>query len=629
MDREQFLALLARFRGDGDPLTVDELNQLSAYVTEHSADREAVTADELGEVRDLCRALGEDDEVTIPALQAAVAVVTAIDTAAAARDEEDAAEQAERDALRLQLLGEQPADEAGDDEAGDGDGAGEGEAGGDGEAGEGDGGAGDAGTGDGAGDGGDGAGAAGDGGAGDAEREPVGAATAAGGAGGAGTGTRARSVPTTLRRPGGEHQPGRRRLMNRIRRDGGGEFDTLDTLGEQMVERRASFLSGNQSGVAEKVTIGSILAEFQDDRILDPEQPALTARRLSAVTASVHNQPADTYDAAVASGGFCAPAMPYYGIMQLATASRPFRAGLQQFDASRGRITHRVPPAFLDFSTAVAIWTGDNDALPGSAGPTTKPCLRVECPELADSEVYAVTECLEYGNFMARTDPETVRNATDNTLAAFARKAEVRLIDLMKAASTPVNGGAVLGAYRDLLYQIGVAALGYRSRERMDMNAVLEIRLPAWAWTMARFDLMRGMPGDGTLAGAQQWIDRFLAENNLRVASLYIDSPTSGVQQVFGPQHSGSLVDFPAAVQWQLSSPGSFFLLDNGRLDVGVIRDSALVETNDYRTFAESFEGLAYMGVASYWVTSTVCPNGQAAALVDTELICAGEYVPV
>ena len=58
--------------------------------------------------------------------------------------------------------------------------------------------------------------------------------------------------------------------------------------------------------------------------------------------------------------------------------------------------------------------------------------------------------------------------------------------------------------------------------------------------------------------------------------------------------------------------------LDGGTLDLGIIRDSTLVGTNDYKMFVETFEGIAKVGIESLSVTSTIQINGAAAALRDT-----------
>jgi hypothetical protein len=76
--------------------------------------------------------------------------------------------------------------------------------------------------------------------------------------------------------------------------------------------------------------------------------------------------------------------------------------------------------------------------------------------------------------------------------------------------------------------------------------------------------------------------------------------------------------EFPDTFIWYIFAEGSFLFLDGGTLDLGVIRDSTLVGTNDYKMFVETFENVALVGVESLQVTSTINVNGVAAALRDT-----------
>ena len=66
------------------------------------------------------------------------------------------------------------------------------------------------------------------------------------------------------------------------------------------------------------------------------------------------------------------------------------------------------------------------------------------------------------------------------------------------------------------------------------------------------------------------------------------------------------------------SRRGSFQFLDGGRLDLGVVRDSVLDATNDYETFVEPLEGIAFRGNEVYQVQSTILPTGGSAGSVAT-----------
>jgi len=76
--------------------------------------------------------------------------------------------------------------------------------------------------------------------------------------------------------------------------------------------------------------------------------------------------------------------------------------------------------------------------------------------------------------------------------------------------------------------------------------------------------------------------------------------------------------EFKDTFVWYLFAEGTFLFLDGGTLDLGIIRDSTLVGTNDYKMFVETFEGIAKVGVESVQVTSTIQINGARAALRDT-----------
>jgi len=62
---------------------------------------------------------------------------------------------------------------------------------------------------------------------------------------------------------------------------------------------------------------------------------------------------------------------------------------------------------------------------------------------------------------------------------------------------------------------------------------------------------------------------------------------------MFLVQAAGALNLYPATFSWLLFAEGTFLFLDGGTLDIGVVRDSTLVGTNDYIQFTENFEGVA------------------------------------
>jgi hypothetical protein len=126
-------------------------------------------------------------------------------------------------------------------------------------------------------------------------------------------------------------------------------------------------------------------------------------------------------------------------------------------------------------------------------------------------------------------------------------------------------------------------------------------------------DLALNMPGDGTLGAGEAEIKGYLAGSNVDMVGS-IDLNSFGAQQ----GSAAKLLEFPDSITWYLFAEGSFLFLDGGTLDLGIIRDSSLVGTNDYKMFIETFENVAFVGVESLKITSSISINGVAAALRDT-----------
>jgi len=137
--------------------------------------------------------------------------------------------------------------------------------------------------------------------------------------------------------------------------------------------------------------------------------------------------------------------------------------------------------------------------------------------------------------------------------------------------------------------------------------------MPAWVLDVIAADLTLAMPGDGTLSASRAEIEGFMSSLNVDVVVHLDDSSNNGV---FGAQSAGAMLEFPDTFRWFLFAEGTFLFLDGGNLDLGIIRDSTLVGTNDYKMFIETFENVAKVGIESLVVTSTINVTGAAAALV-------------
>lgn len=377
-----------------------------------------------------------------------------------------------------------------------------------------------------------------------------------------------------------------------------GETMDRDQLSRAIINKRRSWQFIPEGVVEEKHTLATIHTDWSDvpERRLSPDDPIGNWNKIQAVVGE---------EALVASGGLCAPVQPYYDLMMESEAGRPVRDALPRFNADRGGIRFMAPPSLAAVTTGVGRITAAADGLGGTNA--TKSCQTVACPSQTEVDVAIIFHCLRFGNLGTRAWPEQVDQFTGLTMAAFARIAEIALLDGINAASTQVTATQVGGAANTLLGQILTAAAGQRNRHRMDPNRVLRALLPAWSLDLLLVDLLR------------QQFDRFEATKDdlvawLRargIAATFYQDGQTGASQIFGAQGASGLLGFPANVVWYLFPEGSFMYLDAGVLELGIVRDSTLNSTNDYQIFGEAFENVAFLGFESLKVTSPVCATGE------------------
>ena len=397
----------------------------------------------------------------------------------------------------------------------------------------------------------------------------------------------------------------------------GSTIESMSDVASAM-EKRIHSLRRVNGGDGEQHIVASLTVAYPEERTLttDAESNSL---KINAVAGP---------EALVASGGHAAPFEVKYDIFGLgSTTDRPVRDALPKFQADRGGIRFVTPPTLVTYSSgtvytydsAVGVWTSANDSAE-TPSPAAKASLTVTAAAENTVATDAVTLQLQFGNLMTRAYPELIARHNELALVQHAREAELNLISKIGTASTAVNAHVatteaptLVGFARDFLVQVRKAAVAYRSRHRIDAGTRLKAIVPAWIFDAMAADLALNMPGDGTLGAGEAEIKGYLAGSNVDlVASLDLNS--------FGAQQGSAarLLEFPDQITWYLFAEGTFLFLDGGTLDLGIIRDSTLVGTNDYKMFIETFENVAKVGIESLAITSSLSINGVAAALRDT-----------
>jgi len=369
------------------------------------------------------------------------------------------------------------------------------------------------------------------------------------------------------------------------------------------MEKRLHSLRRVNGGDGEQHIVASFSTQYPEERFLGTD-PLENQSKIEAVVGQ---------DALTASGGHAAPVEVQYDIYNVGSSTvRPVRDMLPRFQADRGGIRFVTPPQFADgtYADAVGVWTAANDAAE-SPNPSAKSSYTVEAAAENTVSTDAVTLQMQFGNLMTRAYPELIARHNELGLVQHAREAEAYLLGKIGDGSTAVTTSSLIGFGRDFLVQLRRAATGYRSRHRLDPSTRLKAIIPSWVYDAMAADLALSMPGDGTLSVSQAEINGYLATVN-------VDLVASLDANVFGAQASGAVNEFPDSFDWYLFAEGTFLFLDGGTLDLGIIRDSSLVGTNDYKMFVETFEGVAKVGIESLKVTSSISVNGVAAALRDT-----------
>lgn len=377
----------------------------------------------------------------------------------------------------------------------------------------------------------------------------------------------------------------------------GSTIKDMKEVAEAMAKRLHGLRRVN-GGDGEQHIVASFTTHYPEERILTQDAESNWAK-VQAVAGP---------EALVASGGHSAPFEIRYEIFGVGTTDRPVRDALPKFSADRGGIRFITPPVLSSYANAVGTWTNATDTSPGTE---TKTSLTVSAAAENTVATDAVTLQLQFGNLMTRAYPELIARHNELGLIQHAREAEQYLLGKIGDSSTAVTTSSLMGFARDFLVNVGRASAAYRNRHRMASDAPLRMIAPAWVRDAMVADLALNMPGDSTINSSISEVEGYLASRG-------VNASFTGDQNVFGTQSAGALVEFGDSFTWYLFAEGSFLFLDGGTLDLGIIRDSTLVGTNDYKMFVETFEGIAFVGVESLKVTSTISVNGVAAALRDT-----------
>jgi hypothetical protein len=399
----------------------------------------------------------------------------------------------------------------------------------------------------------------------------------------------------------------------------GGQLASLDALTD-VVQRKAKSMPITRSNPNHQL-VASVRNEFS--HTLDERSSPSEVKELFDYLTSPEKQAA-----LVAGGGWCAPSEIRYDFFNIACSSGLI--DLPTVGVTRGGIQFPVSPSLADTVNSIAfggfavtfngdsvpwLWTEDDD-IAAATGSPTKPCVRVPCPTFDEERLELYGICLTAGNLADSAYPEATQHMIRLLMAAHDHAMNARLIALMVAASsavTTITGGAVTDAAAPRIYNaVGMAATDYRERFGMCLDDVLEVVLPAWVREVIRADLA-WKAGVELQAVPNSEIDSYFIARNVRVQWVD-DWQVRGAGQ-FG--NATAMTAWPTTVDFLIYAAGTFIHGNGMSLDLGVVRDSVLNETNDHTAlWSEEAHLIARVGHESRQYRVGFNVNGSTSALL-------------
>lgn len=386
-------------------------------------------------------------------------------------------------------------------------------------------------------------------------------------------------------------------------------------------------LVNTPKGFRDKVNVATFTVKRPDEMYLAPgADPVVNQGKIDRFVAPALD-PTPEMRSLTASGGWCAPGEPRYDIPSFASAVRPFRDALPRMGSTRGTVNF-VRAARLSTilanqaGAAVTNWENTTDEVPGES---TKTRQTHACRTIQEEEVGAIVARMRFGNFQQRAFPEDVAHDLDLVAARHARVAERRLIDALIAdVNIDVTQTGFFGTARDIRFALNQAAREIRYTERMGRARAIRCAVESTILDMVQSDVVNQTASGevDALLVDEAFARRLIALST--VDPIYMEDTPTGADEWVTNADTQTLADYPDNFEIPVFPDGSAVFVDAGELNVGIVRDSTLNNTNDYEIFYETFEGLLWLGPYAKTLTLTTCPTGDSQLPNDVTTICSG-----
>jgi hypothetical protein len=379
--------------------------------------------------------------------------------------------------------------------------------------------------------------------------------------------------------------------------------DRLNDVGAltAAMHAKARHLPDSQ-GAGTRYHIAQLKREYK--YVLDPQA---SPKEISDVLTAATNP-----EILTAAGGWCAPSEIRYDLFNIICEDGIL--DLPTVGIRRGGIRWPVSPTYADIvAGSDGLWrwneTQDVAAATGTAQSGTKTCVRIPCVDFEEERLLCDGICVTAGNLMSDAYPELIDNFTNTLMVGHAHYMNSNWINTLVAGSTAVTYNLSVsghGVVIPVMEAVDMQAVDYREKYRMCEGALLEVVMPRWIKNMMRADYAKrtGIEDDQLTDAA---ISAMFTARNVKVQ--YVSDWQLGTTGY--PGQSTAITAWPTSLQFMLYAPGTWVRGTGMTLDLGIVRDSTMNETNDFTAaWMEECYLIAKFGHESRLVTVPVCANG-------------------
>jgi len=308
-----------------------------------------------------------------------------------------------------------------------------------------------------------------------------------------------------------------------------------------------------------------------------------------------------------AGTGWCAPSEVIYDLCEL--ESNDGMLDLPEIGVNRGGIKYTTGPDFSSiYSGAGYFHYTEAQIISG----VTKPTMSVPCPSFTDTRLEADGLAIQTDLLQLRGYPELIARFVRGAMVAHNHKINSFMINALVTGSTSLTlpsgvtshtpGAGTTWAtdhsvVSTLLTALDMAIMDYKYRQRMAVNATLEVVLPYWALAWIRSDIARKQFYDADATNDQfnltmERINSWLSVRGARAQWVYdwqdayywaaYPSGAPSAWQQFGQSSTSTdfVQDFPHTMQFLLYAAGTWVRGNADIITLDTVYDSTLLAQN-------------------------------------------------